>query len=84
MIRDLMSAGFQMVKTEMLEAVKGEAEKRVEDRILDILLPGIKAAANPWAARRSPWPIPEARDRTPGSVSDPCSGTESWRTGRWR
>ncbi len=47
MIRDLMSAGFQMVKAEMLEAVKGEAERRVEDRILDILLPGIKTASEP-------------------------------------
>lgn len=47
MIRDLMSAGFQMVKTEMLESVKDEADRRVEDRILDILLPGIKSASEP-------------------------------------
>ncbi|WP_461255690.1 ATP-dependent protease ATPase subunit HslU [Treponema sp. R80B11-R83G3] len=39
MIRDLMAAGFQMVKQEMQEAVKQEAEKRAEDALLDLLLP---------------------------------------------
>jgi ATP-dependent HslUV protease ATP-binding subunit HslU len=47
MIRDLMAAGFQMVKAEMLESVKGDADRRVEDRILDILLPGLKSADEP-------------------------------------
>ncbi|HSV56561.1 MAG TPA: ATP-dependent protease ATPase subunit HslU [Magnetospirillaceae bacterium] len=50
MIRDLMSAGFQMVKSEMLDSVRAEAERRVEDRILDILLPGIKSATEPVGA----------------------------------
>jgi len=39
MIRDLMAAGFQMVKQEMQEAVKQEAERRAEDALLDLLLP---------------------------------------------
>jgi len=39
MVRDLMAAGFQMVKQEMQEAVKQEAEKRAEDALLDLLLP---------------------------------------------
>jgi ATP-dependent HslUV protease ATP-binding subunit HslU len=47
MIRDLMAAGLSMVKTEMQAGVKEEAERRAEERILDILLPGIKGAGEP-------------------------------------
>ncbi|MDR1788520.1 MAG: ATP-dependent protease ATPase subunit HslU [Treponema sp.] len=39
MIRDLMSAGVQMVKQEMEAAVRGEAEKRAEEVLLDLLIP---------------------------------------------
>lgn len=40
MIRDLMAVGFKMVKTEMQEQLKTEAEKRVVEDLLDLLLPG--------------------------------------------
>src|SRR5215469_10681968 len=40
MIRDLMSAGVQMVKQEMQQTVTVEAEKRAEEILLDLLLPG--------------------------------------------
>jgi ATP-dependent HslUV protease ATP-binding subunit HslU len=40
MIRDLMAAGVQMVKQEMQESVTMEAEKRAEEALLDLLLPG--------------------------------------------
>ncbi|MDR2476843.1 MAG: ATP-dependent protease ATPase subunit HslU [Treponema sp.] len=40
MVRDLMAAGFQMVKQEMQESVIAEAEKRAEEALLDLLLPG--------------------------------------------
>jgi ATP-dependent HslUV protease ATP-binding subunit HslU len=40
MIRDLMAAGFQMVKQEMQESVTAEAEKQAEEALLDLLLPG--------------------------------------------
>ena len=39
MVRDLMAAGFQMVKQEMQESVLQEAEKRAEEALLDLLLP---------------------------------------------
>jgi ATP-dependent HslUV protease ATP-binding subunit HslU len=39
MIRDLAAVGFQMVKQEMQEKVKVEAEKRAEEALLDLLLP---------------------------------------------
>jgi ATP-dependent HslUV protease ATP-binding subunit HslU len=42
MIRDLMAAGVQMVKQEMQEAVTAEAERRAEEVLLDLLLPGKK------------------------------------------
>ncbi len=41
MIRDLMSIGLTMVKKELSRDVKEEAEKRTEELILDLLLPGI-------------------------------------------
>jgi ATP-dependent HslUV protease ATP-binding subunit HslU len=40
MIRDLMAAGVQMVKQEMQESVTVDAEKRAEELLLDLLLPG--------------------------------------------
>ena len=40
MIRDLMAAGVQMVKKEMQQSVTAEAEKRAEEALLDLLLPG--------------------------------------------
>jgi ATP-dependent HslUV protease ATP-binding subunit HslU len=49
MIRDLMASGLSMVKTEMQAGVKEEAERRAEERILDILLPGIKRPDEPIA-----------------------------------
>jgi len=39
MVRDLMAAGFQMVKQEMQESVTQEAEKRAEEALLDLLFP---------------------------------------------
>ncbi|MDR1318330.1 MAG: ATP-dependent protease ATPase subunit HslU [Treponema sp.] len=40
MVRDLMAAGVQMVKQEMQDSVVIEAEKRVEEALLDLLRPG--------------------------------------------
>jgi len=40
MIRDLMAAGVQMVKQEMQQSVTVEAEKRAEEALLSLLLPG--------------------------------------------
>ncbi|HKK47061.1 MAG TPA: AAA family ATPase, partial [Balneolaceae bacterium] len=42
MIRDLTDIAINMVKTEMQERVKEEAQKIVEERILDILIPPVK------------------------------------------
>ncbi len=42
MVRDLVSVSVSMVKSEMQEGVRAEAERRAEDALLDLLLPGIK------------------------------------------
>jgi ATP-dependent HslUV protease ATP-binding subunit HslU len=55
MIRDLMAAGVQMVKQEMQESVKTEAECRAEEALLDLLLPG-KSGKNGEEAHR-PGPV---------------------------
>jgi len=41
MIRDLMSMAVSMVRAEMQEGVREEAARRVEDGLLDLLLPGV-------------------------------------------
>src|SRR5574344_1957747 len=40
MIRDLMAVGYAMVKSEMQTQLRAEAEKRAEEALLDLLLPG--------------------------------------------
>ncbi|OHD34710.1 MAG: HslU--HslV peptidase ATPase subunit [Spirochaetes bacterium GWC1_61_12] len=52
MIRDLMAAGFRQVMEEMTVAVRASAEQRAEERLLDLLLPGIGAQAT--AATKPP------------------------------
>ena len=42
MIRDLVSVGVSLVKSELSEGVRAEAERRAEDALLDLLLPGVK------------------------------------------
>ncbi|MFW5710549.1 MAG: ATP-dependent protease ATPase subunit HslU [Spirochaetia bacterium] len=42
MVRDLMSVSLSLVKSEMAEEVRQEAEKRAEEVLLDLLLPGMK------------------------------------------
>ncbi len=40
MVRDLMAVGFNMVKSEMQEKLKAKCEPIVEEKLLDLLLPG--------------------------------------------
>lgn len=42
MIRDLMSIAVQMVKKEMAQAQEDVVKRRVDDRLLDLLLPDLK------------------------------------------
>lgn len=54
MIRDLMAAGYRMVMEEMSSGVKGDAENRTEERLLDLLLPGLGAKPDAIASPSSP------------------------------
>ncbi|HET7839071.1 MAG TPA: ATP-dependent protease ATPase subunit HslU [Rectinemataceae bacterium] len=60
MVRDLMAAGLAMVKAEMQTGVKEEAERRAEERLLDLLLPGIKRADEPIGPSQATFVAPEA------------------------
>jgi ATP-dependent HslUV protease ATP-binding subunit HslU len=57
MVRDLMASGFQMVKQEMQEAFVAEADKRAEEILLDLLLPGTGKKSKP----KKPAPAPVVR-----------------------
>src|SRR3954462_11243215 len=46
MIRDLLDSAINMVRSEQTESVKPEAEKFVEDRLLDLLLPGMTSSSH--------------------------------------
>jgi ATP-dependent HslUV protease ATP-binding subunit HslU len=54
MIRDLMAAGVQMVKQEMQESVTAEADKRAEEALIDLLLPGSGAKAKETKPKAGP------------------------------
>ncbi|MCL2043829.1 MAG: ATP-dependent protease ATPase subunit HslU [Treponema sp.] len=53
MVRDLMASGYQMVKQEMQEAFIADADKRAEEALLDLLLPGKKTKIK----KSSPAPV---------------------------
>jgi len=67
MIRDLMAAGVQMVKQEMQQSVTAEAEKHVEEALLDLLLPG---SGKRQRAKNTPGPIVKPM----GTFSIPTNG----------
>jgi len=47
MVRDLMAAGIAMVKAELRQGVHEDAERRAEERVLDLLLPGVGKPEEP-------------------------------------
>ena len=65
MVRDLISVAISMVKAEVQVNVRAEAEKRAEEQLLDLLLPGSRPedAGTPAGVRR-----PGGRRRRRGSA----------------
>jgi ATP-dependent HslUV protease ATP-binding subunit HslU len=67
MVRDLMAAGVAMVKEEMQAAVDKEAKRRAEERLLDILLPGLSSSVEPVGSTQAtmiqPLPPNETREK---------------------
>ena len=72
MVRDLASVAVSMVKTELQEGIQEEAENRVEQQLLELLLPGLapgqdrqpKPAAAP-AGFATPPPLPAPVESAP-------------------
>lgn len=67
MIRDLMAAGIAMVKEEMQVEVEAEAKRRAEERLLDLLLPGLSTSVEPVGSTQAtivaPMPSNETREK---------------------
>ena len=74
MVRDLVSVAVSMVKSELAEDVREEAERRAEESLLDLLLPGAKQSRRPDAEEPaevqdvlgSTVPAMEGADQGPG------------------
>jgi ATP-dependent HslUV protease ATP-binding subunit HslU len=60
MIRDLVQVAVSLVKTQLQEEVRQEAERRAEEAMLDLLLPGVKAADSGLRAVAEPGAKPGA------------------------
>lgn len=73
MVRDLVETGVRMVKKEKLESVKDEARAMANDRIVEILAPGKKAAPtfkirlSFYSNKINPPPRPVRRNRMKAS-----------------
>ena len=77
MVRDLTSVAISMVKTELQAGVQKEAESRVEDQLLELLLPGLgqpkakPSAAPPPGPGFAPLPAPR-----PAAPADPAAASD--------
>ena len=74
MVRDLMAIGHTMVKAEMQQNLRGEAEKRAEEALLDLLLPGMKKkpaapGESSGAGFHAPFELPPVTHATEGGDS---------------
>jgi len=65
MIRDLMAVGYSMVKSEMQETLKAQAEKNTEEILLDLLLPGSNKKKRKLQDEQEPLLIADAAEIEP-------------------
>jgi ATP-dependent HslUV protease ATP-binding subunit HslU len=82
MIRDLVSVSVSMVKTELQEQVREEAEKRAEEALLDLLLPGIgkppaRGSAPRAAGPQLATPSQPAAARTTSDTAEPAAASST-------
>ncbi|MGL4985582.1 MAG: ATP-dependent protease ATPase subunit HslU [Treponemataceae bacterium] len=77
MIRDLMSVGYSMVKSEMQKFMKGEAACHVEDILLDLLLP---SSGNKTDSSKKTESYNQLEDKTLGAVSVKDEARSSYNT----
>jgi len=86
MVRDLVDMAINMVRTEREDEVQEVAEQRVEDRLLDLLIPPVSDGAKPEAAETleerlrsfvvSPGGQVEDRRPTPKASAEPETDEE--------
>ncbi len=77
MVRDLMELAVNMVKAEERDKVQAKAAEAVEERLLELLLPGpVPERTRRENGRRS-------RDDHPGKVPGHAAGRASWKTASW-
>ncbi len=72
MVRDLMASAISMVKAEIQAGLKGEADRRAEERLLDLLLPGIKNSDEPIGPTQATFIAP-AFDPLAAASAQPAS-----------
>jgi len=86
MIRDLVDVGINLVRNEREEDVQEVAEQRVEERLLDLLIPPIEAGATPGSGGAAPrafivgagGEIEDHRvDLSDGGIAADAAGSES-------
>ena len=75
MVRDLASVAVSMVKTELQDGIQEEAENRVEQQLLELLLPGLSRTPERKPAPAAAPPGFAAPPPAPASPPAPESGT---------
>ena len=72
MVRDLMELAVNLVKAEERDKVQAKAAEAVEERLLELLLPG-----------PAPGQEGEGESTTTAKNSGQCCGTAGWKTASW-
>jgi ATP-dependent HslUV protease ATP-binding subunit HslU len=75
MVRDLVSVAVSMVKSELAEDVREEAERRGEESLLDLLLPGVRSSRR--SGNDEPTEVQEIDDSSPAVVSESPEGNST-------
>ncbi|MGA2762798.1 MAG: ATP-dependent protease ATPase subunit HslU [Spirochaetia bacterium] len=75
MVRDLVSVAVSMVKSELAEDVREEAERRGEESLLDLLLPGVRSSRR--SGNDEPTEVQEIDDSSPAVVSEYPEGNST-------
>ena len=76
MVRDLMAVGYNMVKSEMQEQMKVSVQEKVEEALLDLLLPGSGSKPKTEQKQGSLFSLPDAT-ATAGDKEEPSSADMS-------
>ncbi len=79
MVRDLVSFSVAMVKDELQDGVREQAEQRTEEQLLDLLLPGVRKKT-PQTGPGAPSPADDSADAPTGAIELPSAdvaGAES-------